>query len=157
MVRKPYLDDDEDLRSNIVNFSKEHLSLHDIGPDDIEEVTRLGRVREDKPREVLITFKSKQIRNKFYKRRKNLYDASSKRSSSGIYINEDLTPYRQRLYFDTRNLRKNAAIHSVWTAGGTIMVKLEENSIPKPIMTHRDLADLLRHNSDNVSNAVEDR
>ncbi len=148
---------DDDMTSNIVKFSQEHLSLSNIGPDDIEEVTRLGRKREDKPRDVLITFRSKQIRNKFYKQRKNLYDVNSKRSSSGIYINEDLTPYRQRLYFDTRNLRKNAAIHSVWTAGGTIMVKLEENSIPKPILTHRDLADLLRHNTDYISEAVEDR
>ena len=130
--------------TNIIQFSDDHLGFEDLSKDDIEEVTRLGKEREDKPRDVLITFRNKQIRNKFYRNRRNLYDASTMRSSSGVYINEDLTPYRQRLYFDARNLRKRAAIHSVWTSEGTIMVKLEESSIPKSIFNHRDLADLLR-------------
>ncbi len=136
-------------KTEIVKFSKEYLALDDISSEDIEEVTRLGKIKEDKPRDVLIKFRSKQKRNKFYSRRKNLYDANTRRSSSGIYLNEDLTPYRQRLFFDARNLRNKEVIHSVWTTTGTIMIKVEENSLPKPIMTHRDLADVLRENSNN--------
>ena len=145
--------DEEDMKSKIVKFSKDHLALENISSEDIEEVTRLGKAAEDKIRDVLITFRSKQTRNKFYLRRKKLYDVDTMRSLSGIYINEDLTPYRQRLYFDTRNLRKRATIHSVWTSQGTIMVKLEEHSLPTSILTHRELADLLRENSDNPSDA----
>ncbi len=142
-----------DMKTDIVRFSEEHLALHDLSTDDIEEVTRLGKVREDKPRDVLVTFRSKHIRNKFYRQRKNLYDARTMRSTSGIYVNEDLIPYRQRLYYDARNLRKRTVIHSVWTSEGTIIVKLDENSLPKPIITHRDLADLLRERSDLASDS----
>ncbi len=52
------------MKSNIIQFSEDHLGLQDISKDDIEEVTRLGKVREDKPRDVLITFRNKQIRDK---------------------------------------------------------------------------------------------
>ncbi len=147
----------DEMKTKVMQFSEDHLGLGDLSKDDIEEVTRLGKEREDKPRDVLITFRNKQIRNKFYQQRRNLYDASTKRSSTGVYINEDLTPYRQRLYFDARNLRKRAAIHSVWTSEGTIMVKLEESSLPKPIFNHRDLADLLRKSSDDTPDTNDEQ
>ncbi len=105
----------------------------------------------------MFKFRSKLKRNKFYSRRQNLYDANTRRSSTGIYLNEDLTPYRQRLFFDARNLRNNAVIHSVWTTTGNIMIKEEEKSIPKPILTHRDLADVLRENSNNRNNMHDDQ
>ena len=47
---------------------------------------------------------------------------------------------------DTIDKRKHAAIFSVRTSSGTIMVKTEESSPPKPIKIHRELADLLREN-----------
>ncbi len=147
----------DEMKTNIIQFSEDYLGLDDLSKDDIEEATRLGKEQEDKPRDVLITFRNKQIRNKFYRQRRNLYDTSTMRSPTGIYINEDLTPYRQRLYFDARNLRKRAAIHSVWTSDGTIMIKLEESSIPKPMLNHRDLADLLRKSSDGTSGTNDDQ
>ncbi len=73
------------------------------------------------------------------------------RSSTGVYINEDLTPYRQRQYFDARNLRKRTAIYSVWTSEGTIMVKSKESSLPKPILNHRDLVEVLRMSTEDKS------
>ncbi len=116
-------------KTAIIKLSKEYLGLDDIISDDIEEVTRLGKKTEDKPRDVLIKFRCKKKRNNFYSQRKNLYDANSRRSPSGIYLNEDLTPYRQRLYFDARNLRNKAVIHSVWTTAGNIVIRVEENSL----------------------------
>ncbi len=147
----------EDLKCDIVKFSKEQLDLHNIFIDDIEEATRLGKARDDKPRDVLVTFKTRQVRNKFYRQRKKLYDPSTMRSQTGIYINEDLPTYRQRLYFDARNLWKRTAIHSVWTSEGTIMVKMEESSVPTPVLSHRDLADLLRKRSDNLPDIDEEQ
>ncbi len=137
---------ENELKSKVIEFSQQHLKLPNITSNDIDEVVRLGQKNSNKPRDVLLKFKCREIRNKFYQSRKKVYDADMKRSSTGIYINEDLTQYRQRLYFDSRNLRKKAAIFAVWTSNGTIMVKLEEHSIPKPIQTHRDLANLLRQN-----------
>ncbi len=137
---------DEDLKSKVINFSKQHLKFSDVGGDDIEVVNRLGKKTMTKPRDVIIKFKHRDVRNRFYQNRKQLYNHDTKRSSSDMYVNEDLTQYRQRLYFDARNLRKKAAIYTVWTSSGTIMIKVEENSVPTPIKTHRDLANLLRQN-----------
>ncbi len=81
----------------------------------------------------------------FYKGRKNLYSNTSKVSISGIYINEDITPYRQKLYFDARQLRKRGEIHSVWTHHGSIVLKICEQDIPTSIKNHRDLVELLKN------------
>ncbi len=140
-----------ELTSKVIEFSKQHLEITDITIDDVEEVYRLGRNNTNKPRDVIIKFKQRDTRNKFYRNRRKLYDADSKRSSTGMYINEDLTQYRQRLYYDTRNLRKKSAIFAAWTSTGTIMVKLQEDSQPERIETHRDLANLLRQNRIEVS------
>ena len=135
-----------ELKKKVIEFSQQHLEIPNITSDDIDEVVRLGQRNTNKPRDMIIKFKCHNIRNKFYQSRRKLYNTDMKRSSTGTYINEDLTQYRQRLYYDTRNLRKKAAIFAVWTSKGTVMVKLEEHSIPKPIQTHRDLANLLSQN-----------
>ncbi len=155
-VRLVGLEEDEsqesngELKNKIVEFSRQQLEIPNLDTDDIEEVNRLGQKNMNKHRDIIIRFKHKDTRDKFYRRRRNLYDRETRRSLSGIYINEDLTPYRQRLYFDTRNLRKKTVIFAVWTSSGTIMVKLRENSAPTPIHNHRDLANLLRQNQIDV-------
>ena len=133
-----------ELRDKINEFSQQHLKISDICKEDIEAVNRMGQKNENKHRDVIVRFKNRDTRNEFYRGRRKLYDPTTKRSTTGVYVNDDLTPYRQRLLFDARNLRKRATIFSVWTFSGTIMVKAEENSIPKPIKTHRELADLIR-------------
>ncbi len=135
------------LKDQIVVFSKEHLKFPDLNKDDIAEVNRLGQSNNDKPRDVIIKFKHREIRNQFYQHRKRLYSDDIRKSATGIYINEDLTQYRQRLYFDIRNLRKRSAIYAVWTSSGTVMVKLKESSEPQAVKSHRELANLLRQNN----------
>ncbi len=135
-----------ELFNDVIEFSKSQLNMTSLNKDDIAEVHRLGRKSKEKARDIIVKFKYREIRNKFYQRRKQLYSEDNRKSITGIYINEDLTQHRQRLYFDTRNLRKRAAINAVWTSSGTIMIKLNENSTPQAIQTHRDLANLLRQN-----------
>ena len=133
-----------ELRDKIIEFSRQHLKISDICKEDIESVNRMGQKNDNKHRDVIVRFKQRDTRNEFYRGRRKLYDPNTKRSTTGVYVNDDLTPYRQRLFFDARNLRKRAAIFSVWTSLGTVMVKVEESSTPKPVKTHRELADLLR-------------
>ena len=149
--------DAEDIKVDIIKFAQEQLALPTFDPEDIEEVSRLGKVSESKTRDVLITFKNKASRNRFYNRRRKLYDANTRTSPSGVYINEDLTSYRQRLYYDGRHLRKKGTNHSVWTSAGTIMIKITENSQPQPILTHRDIAVLLRKNSVKIRDIDEEQ
>ncbi len=142
---------DCELKTKIIEFSRQHLDIPNIDKDDIEEANRLGQKNTNKHRDIIIRFKHKDARDKFYRRRKTLYDPERMRSRTEIYINEDLTAYRQRLYFDARNLGKKATIFAVWTASGTIMVKLKEYSTPTPIQNHRDLANLLQQNQIEVT------
>ncbi len=128
---------ENELASKVIEFSKQHLEITDITIEDVDKVYRLGKNKTNKPCDVIIKFKQRDTRNKFYRSRRKLYDADTKQSSTGMYINEDLTQYRQRLYYDARNLRKKSAIFAAWTSSGTIMVKLREDSQPEPIETHR--------------------
>ncbi len=149
IVGLPEMESEElsNSKEMIVQFSENHLRLSDLKLDDIEEVNRMGQKNNVKPRDIIIKFRDRAVRNKFYYHRRNLYDHKTRKSYTEVYMNEDLTQYRQRLYYDTRKLRNRAAIHAVWTSLGTIMVKLEESSAPVPIKTHRELANLLRENN----------
>ncbi len=136
-----------DMKEMIVQFSENHLKLSDLNLDDNEEVNRMGQKNIVKPRNIIINFKDRVVRNKFYYHRGNLYDNKTNRTSTEMYINEDPTKHRQWLYYDTRKLQNRATTHAVWTTSGTVMVKLEESSTRVPIKTHGELANLLCKNN----------
>ena len=88
----------DNMKERLVEVSKSSLHVQSITVNDFDEVYRLGKKQKDEPRQVMVHFKTIEARNAFYKGRRNLYDEANKISKSGIYINEDLTSYRQRLY-----------------------------------------------------------
>ena len=100
-------------------------------------------------------FKTKSARDTFYNARKNLYSSLSNRSSSGIYINEDITVYHPELFFDTRQLRKHGEIHSVWTNNGNIVLKTYATEKPTVIKTHRDLVEILKGKTSSKQDVTE--
>ncbi len=147
LVGLPEKDDDPgQLKQRIVEVSKTLLNIENITINDIDEAYRLGKPKQNEHdvRTVMVRFKSKSIRDTFYRGRRNLYANSSNENSSGIYLNEDLTSYRQKLYFDVRQLRKRGEIHSVWTQEGAIVLKLREADQPKTVKSHRELVEFLR-------------
>ncbi len=65
------------------------------------------------------------------------------REDPAIFINEDLTQSRNKLFYDVRCMKKQDKIKSVWTQDGNIIVKVSDTSDPVPIQTHRDLSNVL--------------
>ena len=79
----------------------------------------------EKPRQVLLAFKSIESRNKFIRNRRKL-----KGKRKGLVILEDLTKENAGKYYDSRQLYKQAEVVAVWTQGGVVYVKIKEESKP---------------------------
>ncbi len=84
------------------------------------------------------------MKNQLYQRRKLL-----RISREEIFINEDLTSQRSKLFYQARLLRKRSKLFGVWTQNGNIMVKLEESSQPKSIQDYQTLKTLIQNQSVN--------
>ncbi len=143
----PEVEDDGSLKQKLVSFSKEVLQFENIQVNDIESAFRCGR-RTDlaKPRNLVVHFKTKKMRDNFYERRKKT--PVSYNIESSIYINEDLTLHRAKLFHDARKLKKQGRLHSTWTQFGNIMVKRTIEDIPKAVYDHSDLRVLIEPNTD---------
>ena len=104
-------DSDDRLGSAIAAVLNRHLEL-EIRPGEIISIWRLKRNR------VLVRFASGErgsLRDVIYR---------SKRKLKGlrIYINESLTPMRQKLFSDLLQKRKQGLISTVTTSGGEVLV-----------------------------------
>ena len=106
-------EEDLNLEQTIMNIANDHLDLN-LERTDIEKIHRMGRVNSKKPRDIIMTFSNQELRNKFYNSRKK----TPKYHENQIYINEDLTTFRAKLYYDIRQLVKRKKIHSAWTQQG---------------------------------------
>ncbi len=124
--------DEKDLDKQVVDL----LSIPDITKEDIQSSYRLGKPKESKARDVIVEFVSKKKRNIFYSKRK-----STPKSSDGkkVFINEDLTQLRSKLFYDARRLVKTKKVHSTWTQEGNVIIKLNEEDAPMAISTHQEL------------------
>ncbi len=121
----PETEADLSVKDELIHLSNNVLGLQNIKPADIEETYRLGKSNADsKPRKLLVKFRSKQKRNEFYNRRKKT--PISEDVNTNVYINEDLTLHRSKLFYDARRLAKQKRLHSAWTQNGNIMVRKEE-------------------------------
>ncbi len=65
------------------------------------------------------------------------------RENQPIYINEDLTIRRNKLFYDARGLKKSGRLTAVWTQEGNIIIKTSESSEPIAVNTQSDLRNVL--------------
>ncbi len=130
-----------DLAGNILGVT--------VKNSDIENAYRFGKSAENSPRKLLIRFRSKTVRDKFYQNRKKTPINPSGQNS--IYINEDLTQLRSKLFHDTRKLVKRGILHSTWTQYGNIMLKTTPEDKPVPIFSNEEL----REKITNLKNLTE--
>ena len=142
-------DDEDSTKEQIVTLARDIMGMSDIKTTDIETAYRIGRKKEDnQPRHLLLKFKSKQKRNDFYKRRKRTPIASD--VMKNIYINEDLTQHRARIFHDARKLVKKGKLRYTWTQNGNIMIRVTEDSPPTAVHSNEELQSMLQA-SDNDS------
>ena len=127
----------------------------EIQENDIEISHRIGRRRGDKP--VLAKFVSHKVKSRIYKARTNLKAVSVQSlfpgsSSSvvsettarpkGIYINENLTPYRKEMMHLAVEKRYDGKINKVWTLDGKIFIKTTPTGNPRQMFSIEDVKEL---------------
>ena len=127
-------EDDEDLKNKVLSITKHKLNLDAVCDDDIDICYRLGKACDSKVRDVIVKFTGREKRNLVYRCKRNM-----PREDPAIFINEDLTQSRNKLFYDARCMKKHDKIKAVWTQDGHVMVKLTVFSDPVPIQTNNDL------------------
>ncbi len=132
-------EDGEDLKTKVMNLAQNTLHVTNIGSDDITDIGRMGKKR-DKVRDILVKFRCSTIRDKIYNKRKLL-----RQEDNPIYVNEDLTPHRSKLFFEARKLRKREKIFGTWTHAGNIMVKVKDSDQPSVVRTFFELSKLIQN------------
>ena len=114
-----------------------------ITDKDISTSHRLRSRNDYRPPLIIARFISRDVRNELYSKRKltqgiNLDQLSVKRISE-LYINENLTPFRKRLFWKAKQDAIKADYKFFWTVNGNIFVRKTENSKPLLITTEQDL------------------
>ena len=114
-----------------------------ITDKDISTSHRLRSRNDNRPPPIIARFISRDVRNELYSKRKltqgiNL-DQLSVKGISELYINENLTPFRKRLFWKAKQDAIKANYKFFWTVNGNIFVRKTENSKPLLITTEQDL------------------
>ncbi len=115
-------------------------------------ITRTGKARDGKSRDLVIKFDLKENRDNFYALRKR---TPKNNQNKKVYINEDLIEPKAKLFYDTRRLVKRGRLYGTWSQNGNIMVKVNENDAPCAIQNHSELRSMLRHDAFD-SDQIED-
>ncbi len=103
---------------------------------NIASITRLGKPRNDKCRDLIVKFVSKESSDHFYARRKN---TPKSHDNKKVYINEDLTESKAKLFYDARQMVKRSRLYGTWSQNGNIIVKVRENDNPCAVRNHLEL------------------
>lgn len=90
-----------------------------IQPDEINVLHQTGKVKEDKPMEIIVKFATLKAKSKFMKFRKLL-----RKKKSSTFICEDLTGTRNGLFFKCRRLKKysKSDVEKAWTFNGNVFI-----------------------------------
>ncbi len=135
LVGLPELQEDVDDVTQVLQLAEEKMGLN-IPESEITDTIRLGK-RKHKPRDLLVKFKTKQMRETFYDQRKKT--ASSKKISQNVYINDRLTRHRKELFYSARHLFKRNKIAAAWTQQGNVLIRAKVNDPPKQVFSLKDL------------------
>lgn len=87
----------------------------DISSQDIDRCHRKGKYKQQN-RRVIIKFTNSRARRRFYEARKRL--------GQGIYVQDNLTPFREKLSYEARQLKRNKLIVNCWVSGCRVFAQL---------------------------------
>jgi len=130
--------EDEDLEETTIKVAESVGVVLD--EDDIDIVHRLYSKAQIKP--ILVKFKSHKTKNELYQARRKLRDVKASETFNGavaVYINENLTAFRRRLYGEVRKRAYQNKWYRTWTLDGKIFVCKEKGERSIRINHHGDL------------------
>ena len=93
-----------------------------ISSYNIVAVHRVGKKKRNRPRNVIVRFVNRKDTYRCFGISKKL----QRTGYNNIYTVENLCPYNRRLFNALYKLKKNNAIHSVWSHNGQIYYQLDE-------------------------------
>ncbi|XP_046551755.1 uncharacterized protein LOC124261474 [Haliotis rubra] len=125
-------EEDENIEEVVLEVLKDVHS--DISPTYIDRCHRVGKKRREQNRSILVKFVSYWDRNKVIR---NKFKLKGKRDN--IYINEDLTKYRNHLFKLARDLKKEQRIYSTWTYDGRVYICEQLEGLIRVIQSESDL------------------
>lgn len=136
----------ENLLVDLVPTLSKCLGVKIEGKVDIQAVHRLPvtRHRNDDATPIVIQFTNRQLRDEVLTvgRRKRLVtsDLYPKLETRNLYINEHMTPYYKKLWYETNKMKKDKKIAFAWFRNNKLFVKKEESSKPIIIRQIDDLS-----------------
>ena len=92
-----------------------------ISSNDISVSHRLPGGRNDRPKPIIVKFVRRDTKSSIMKRKKEL---KKKENRKEVYVQEDLTPLRSKIFKELKRDRDN--IKRVWTVDGKINCIIEE-------------------------------
>ena len=112
------LQQDQTSKESVMTILNDRLKT-DLRPEDILYTLRLGKV-ENRTVQIRtrVVFSTKEIRSKIFKMKKEL-------KGSGIWISDELTPYRDRLAYLARQAVKQNKALQTWTNEGKVFLKID--------------------------------
>ena len=142
--------DEENTNDIVVEIAK--LANVDLSLDQISTSHRLP-VKPKRPSNnenvspapppIIVRFISRNVRNTLYVNRQNLRQADFKTFSvegtSSVYVNENLTRYRKKLFWSAKQKVKSSRFKYIWTADGNIFLKKSDQSHSLMIKSEKDL------------------
>ncbi len=100
IVNFPEVDRDKDIKVNIENMANDNLNIDDFDESDVVRMWRLGRESAKEPRDLMVTFSTRKKRDEFFMQSKKT--KVKLEDGSPLYVNEDLTTFRSKLFYDSR-------------------------------------------------------
>lgn len=120
----------------------EHISQSNI-TEDIIAAHRVPSYNKDRPKAIVVQFKSKDSRDKHLKILKacklNASNINPRFTDSPVYVNEHLTPELKSLFFDARKTRVEKQFKFCWVKDGKIFLRKNESSRVLRIKSQEDL------------------
>ena len=129
-------ENEENLQKKVVKIARSKLGMKKIKEEDVQEVYRAGKKRNNKVRDIVIQFTKKSTRDVFLQQRSKIPRTTDPKMR--MYVNEDLTEFRQKLLFDARQVTKSGKIKGAWSQHGNVMILKKEGG-PIAINNYEEL------------------
>ena len=126
-----------------VKLTNDQTSTSHRLPSKSNRTVNGGKTSSQTPPPIIVRFVSRDKRNEMMANRHGIRQADLKKFSvagtNGIYINENLTHYRKKLFWLAKQKAKSCEYEFFWTVNCNIFVKETENSKAMMIKNEQDL------------------
>lgn len=105
----------------------------DLKADDIDWSHYTSKPDATKGRQLIVCFRSRNIRRDFISARKRLRELPKDNQYSSVYVSEDLTRIRYNLLRSLQQKRKDGKLHAAWSFQGRLFFKTAPEAKPTKI------------------------